>query len=111
MNNFLTELLYYLSNVENTSIFAISIVPYSFFLYYLYKIKKLNKVVKVGFTLTIFFVFITIIFSLLSEKLYDKSLVEVDFFHGSAELFLTISDCVILYGFLKILNLLQVKNS
>ncbi len=67
--------------------------------------------VKVGFTLTVLFVFITIIFSLLAERLYDKSLVEVDLFHGSAEFFLTISDCVILYGFLKILNLLQVKNS
>ena len=111
MADFLLTILNKLSNIDNTPIFALSIIPYSIFLFYLYKIKTINNIIKIGFTLTIFFVFITIIFSLLSQSIYDKSLVEVDFFHGFAELFLTISDFVILYGFIKIINLKEVNKS
>ena len=111
MNNIINTLFDKLANIDNTPIFALSIIPYSFFLFYLYKIKSINKTVKIGFTLTIFFVFITIIFSILSQYIYDKTLVEVDFFHGSAELFLSISDFVILFGFIKILNSIEVNNS
>ncbi len=111
MNDFFTKIFENLSLIDNTPIFALSIIPYSVFLFYLYKIKLINKTIKIGFTLTVFFVFITIIFSLLSLYIYDKSLVEVDIFHGSAEIFLTISDFIILLGFIKILNLQEVKNS
>ena len=100
-----------LSNIDNTPIFAMSIIPYSIFLFYLYKLKSINIFIKIGFSLTIFFVFVTIIFSILSDYIYNKTLVEVDSFHGSAELFLTISDFVILFGFIKILNLIEVKKS
>ncbi|MBK16956.1 MAG: hypothetical protein CMK49_02940 [Prochlorococcus sp. SP3034] len=111
MNKFLTNLIINLANVDNNPIFALSIVPYLIFLFFLYKIKLINKTIKIGFSLTILFVSITIIFSILSQYIYGKSLVEVDIFHGSAELFLTISDFIILLGFIKILNLLEVKNS
>tara|TARA_Y100000589_G_scaffold252733_1_gene241346 strand:- start:334 stop:669 length:336 start_codon:yes stop_codon:yes gene_type:complete len=111
MNSLLTSIIDNLSNFDNTPIFAFSIVPYSFFLFYLYKIKSINKIVKIGFTLTLLFVLITIILSVISEYIYGKTLVEVDFLHGSAELFLTISDFVILFGFIKILDLIEVNNS
>ena len=111
MTDFLIKIISELSNIDNTPLFALSIIPYGIFLFYLYKIKNINNTIKVGFTLTILFVFITIIFSLLSQSIYDKSLVEVDLFHGFAESFLTISDLVILYGFLKIINLKEVNNS
>ena len=111
MDEFLLNLFDYLANINNNPIFALSIIPYTIFLFYLYKIKSVNNTIKVGFTLTVVFVFITIIFSILSQYLYNKTLVEVDLFHGSAELFLTISDFVILIGFIKILNALEVKNS
>ncbi len=111
MNNLLATAIEYLSEIDNTIIFALSIIPYSFFLFYLYKIKSVNLTIKIGFTLTLFFVLITIVFSVLSLNLYNKTLVEVDIFHGSAEVFLTISDFVILLGFIKILESLEVKNS
>jgi len=111
MNNFFIEFIKKLALLENTYIFVFSIIPYSIFLYYLYKIKELNKIVKIGFSLTILFVFITIIFSISAEIIYGRSLVEVDKFHGLAESFLTLSDFVILYGFLSILNRLEIKNS
>ena len=106
-----SNLIKILGLMDNSFIFVISIVPYSVFLFYLYKNKVINKTIKYGFSLTLLFVLITIIFSILSLNFYGKSLVEVDVFHGSAEVFLTLSDFVILIGFINLLNDIEVKNS
>jgi len=111
MNDFFIKFITNLSSYENTYIFVFSIIPYGIFLYYLFKLKELNKTVKIGFSLTLLFVAITIIFSISAEIIYGRSLVEVDLFHGLAESFLTLSDFVILLGFLSILKTLEVKNS
>ena len=111
MNDFFLRFLDKLANFDNTVLFAVSIIPYSIFLFYLYKIKSVNRFVKTGFSLTVFFVFITILLSIFSLTYYHKTLVEVDLLHGSAEFFLTLSDFVILFGFIKILNSLEVNNS
>ena len=111
MNDFFLRFLEKLAAFDNTVLFAASIIPYSIFLFYLYKIKSVNRLVKTGFSLTVFFVFITIVLSILSLTFYDKTLIDVDFLHGSAEFFLTLSDFVILFGFIKILNGLEVNNS
>ena len=111
MNDLFIKFIGILGSIDNTVLFALSIVPYVLFLYYLYKIKSVNKLVKTGYSLTVLFVFITIIVSIYTLNYYNKTLVEVDFFHGLAESFLTISDFVILLGFIKILNNLEVNNS
>jgi len=111
MNNFFLRFLDYLSGLDNTLLFAASIIPYSIFLYYLYKIKKINNLTKIGFSLTVLFVFITIVISIISQIYFNRQLVEVDVLHGSAEFFLTLSDFVILLGFIKMLNRLEVNNS
>ena len=101
MNNFIFKFIEKLGSIDNTFLFAVSIVPYAIFLFYLYKIKSINKFVKTGFSLTVLFVLITILVSILTLNYYDKNLVEVDFLHGFAEFFLTLSDFVILFGFIK----------
>jgi len=111
MNDLFLKIIEKLGSVDNTALFASSIIPYAIFLFYLYKIKYLNKIIKTGFSLTVLFVFITIIVSIFALNYYDKSLVEVDFLHGSAEFFLTLSDFIILLGFIKMLNNLEVNNS
>jgi len=111
MNDLFLKIIEKLGSVDNTALFASSIIPYAIFLFYLYKIKSLNKFIKTGFSLTVLFVFITIIVSIFALNYYDKSLVEVDFLHGSAEFFLTLSDFIILLGFIKMLKNLQVNNS
>ena len=111
MNDFFIKFIEKLASIENTALFAASIFPYAIFLFYLYKIKSVNKLVKTGFSLTVLFVFITIVVSIYTLNYYDKTLVEVDFLHGLAESFLTLSDFVILLGFIKILNSLEVNNS
>ena len=111
MSRYLKEIIDKLSVIENNYIFVISIIPYSIFLYYLYKNPKINKTIKIGFTSTLLFVFITIIFSVISLTVYNKSLVEIDSFHGFAEAFLTITDFIILLGFVNLLKNIEVKNS
>ena len=111
MNDLFIKFIEKLASIDNTALFAASIFPYAIFLFYLYKIKSMNNLVKTGYTLTVLFVFITIVISIYTLNYYDKTLVEVDFLHGLAESFLTLSDFVILLGFIKILNSLEVKNS
>ena len=111
MNNFFLKFIEKSASLDNTALFAASIIPYAIFLFYLYKIKSVNQFVKIGFSLTVLFVFITIVMSIFSLNYYDKTLVEVDFLHGSAELFLTLSDFVILFGFIRMLNNIEVNNS
>ena len=111
MNDSFLKFLEKLATFDNTALFAASIIPYGIFLYYLYKIKSINKIVKTGFSLTVLFVLITIVMSVFSLNVYDKTLVEVDILHGSAEFFLTLSDFVILFGFIRVLNSLEVNNS
>ena len=111
MNDLFIKFIGKLALIDNTALFAASIIPYGIFLFYLYKIKSLNKLVKTGYSLTVLFVFITIVISIYTLNSYDKTIVEVDFLHGLAESFLTLSDFVILLGFIKILNSLEVNNS
>jgi len=111
MNDLFIKFIEKLASIDHTALFAASIFPYAIFLYYLYKIKSVNRLIKTGFSLTVLFVFITIVVSIYTLNYYDKTLVEVDFMHGLAESFLTLSDFVILLGFIKILNSLEVKNS
>ena len=111
MNDLFLKFIEKLASLDNTVLFASSIFPYAIFLFYLYKINSINKFVKVGFSLTVLFVFITIVVSIFALNYYDKTLVEVDFLHGSAEFFLTLSDFVILMGFIRMLNTLEVNNS
>ena len=111
MNDLFFKFIEKLGSIDNTILFAVSIIPYAIFLIYLYKIKSINIFVKTGFSLTVFFVLITILVSVFTLNYYDKTLVEVDFLHGFAESFLTLSDFVILFGFIKLLNSLEVNNS
>ena len=111
MNDLFLKFIEKLGSIDNTLLFAVSIIPYVIFLFYLYKIKYVNNFVKTGFSLTVLFVLITIVVSIFTLNHYDKTLVEVDFLHGFAESFLTLSDFIILFGFIKILNSLEVNNS
>ena len=111
MNDLFLKSIEKLGSIDNTLLFAVSIIPYAIFLFYLYKIKSVNIFVKTGYSLTVLFVFITILLSIFTLNYYDKTLVEVDFIHGLAESFLTLSDFIILFGFIRVLNSLEVNNS
>ena len=82
MNDLFFKFIEKLSSIDNTLLFAVSIIPYAIFLFYLYKIKNVNIFIKTGFSLTVLFVFITILVSIFTLNHYHKTLVEVDFLHG-----------------------------
>ena len=111
MSDLFIKFIEKLATIDNTVLFAASIFPYAIFLFFLYKIKTINIFVKTGYSLTVLFVFITIVISIFTLNYYHKTLVEIDFLHGLAESFLTLSDFVILLGFIRILNNLEVNNS
>ena len=111
MNDLFFKFIEKLGSIDNTLLFAVSIIPYAIFLFYLFKLNSVNILGKTGFSLTVLFVFITIFVSIFTLNYYDKTLVEVDFLHGFAESFLTLSDFIILFGFIKLLNNIEVKNS
>ncbi len=111
MNDLFIKFIEYLGSIDNTFLFATSIIPYAIFLFYLYKIKSVNIFVKTGFSLTVLFVLITILVSIFTLNYYNKTLVAVDVLHGLAESFLTLSDFVIMFGFIRLLNSIEVNNS
>ena len=111
MNDLFLRFIQKLGTIDNTFLFAVSIIPYAIFLFYLYKIKSVNNFVKTGFSLTVLFVLITILVSIFTLNYFNKTLIEIDFLHGLAESFLTLSDFVILFGFIRLLNSLEVNNS
>ena len=61
MNDLFFKFIGKLGSIDKTLLFAASIIPYAIFLFYLYKIKSVNIFVKTGFSLTVLFVFITIL--------------------------------------------------
>ena len=64
MNNLFIKFIEILGSIDNTFLFAVSIIPYAIFLFYLYKIKSVNNFIKTGFSLTVLFVLITILVSI-----------------------------------------------
>ena len=64
MNDIFLKFIEKLGLIDNTLLFAVSIIPYGIFLSYLYKIKCVNNLVKTGFSLTVLFVLITILVSI-----------------------------------------------
>jgi len=55
MNDLFFKFIEKLGSIDNTLLFAVSIIPYAIFLFYLYKIKSVNNFVKTGFSLTVRF--------------------------------------------------------
>ena len=81
------------------SLFAVSLFPYLGFLWFMTKKIPTPKVALVGFYLTLVFVAVTIPIGAYAQLTLHKSLADVDLLHGSAELFLTISNITIAIGF------------
>ncbi len=81
------------------NLFAISLFPYLGFLWFLTNSKKAPKLAVIGFYVLLLFVGITIPAGLYAEKHYGTSLANVDWLHGGAEFFLTLSNILVVLGF------------
>ncbi len=88
-------------NFDPAPLFAFSLIPYLVFLYYLGRSSKLPKLTILGFQLTLLFVAVTIAAAVFALVRYDSELVAVDWLHGGAEAFLTLSNACLVAGLLR----------
>ncbi len=107
-NNHILEIL---GQVDPSPFFISSLIPYLVFLYFAQKSETIPKISLWGFRLTLLFVFMTIVLAICALQFYDAELTNIDYLHGTAEAFLTLSDALVLWGFVQLLNDKQVNNS
>ena len=110
-NSFLQLSMEYLGDINPGPFFVLSLIPYLAFLYWANKSKEIPAISMWGFRLTLVFVLMTIVFAILAKQFYGGELTDVDPLHGAAEAFLTLSDALVVLGFLKIGENSVVNNS
>lgn len=92
-------LLQALAGIDPAPLFALSLLPYLLFLWWSWRSGRMPRLAFWGFCLTLLFVLITIAAALVAEGIYGQQLADVDPLHGGAELFLTLSNVLVLLGF------------
>tara|TARA_B100000965_G_scaffold324136_1_gene286001 strand:- start:344 stop:688 length:345 start_codon:yes stop_codon:yes gene_type:complete len=107
--NILAISLESLSRIDPSPFFILSLIPYLVFLRFASKSKAIPKISLIGFKLTLLFVFMTIVFAIISLIYFEDELTNVDVLHGLAESFLTISDAFVVYGFALMLKSTKSK--
>lgn len=85
--------------ISKESLFAFSLFPYLGFLWFLTRSGKAPRLALIGFYMTLVFVAVTIPAGIYAKVAYGESLANVDWLHGSAEFFLTLSNILVVLGF------------
>ena len=98
-----------LGEINPAPFFALSLFPYLLFLWWASKIKAFPKLALRGFQLTLLFVAVTIVASLVAINHYGRQLADVDFLHGGAEVFLTLANLLVAIGFTNAIRLINSK--
>ena len=80
-------------------LFALSLAPYLLFLWWAWRSRRVPQLALMGFALTLLFVLITIVAAVIAQVRYDAELANVDWLHGGAEAFLSLSNLILLLGF------------
>lgn len=97
---------------DKETLFAVSLFPYLGFLYFLTRSQQTPRLALIGFYVLLIFVAVTIPAGLYAQQAYGLELANVDWLHGSAELFLTLSNILVVLGFRQaIVKLQQQKQS
>ncbi|MBT9315313.1 DUF3593 domain-containing protein [Leptothoe spongobia] len=85
--------------MSKETLFAVSLFPYLGFLYFVTKSGQTPRLALVGFYVLLVFVAVTIPAGIYAQKAYGLELANVDWLHGSAEFFLTLSNIFVVLGF------------
>jgi hypothetical protein len=85
--------------ISKESLFALSLFPYLAFLWFATRSRQMPRLALIGFYMTLVFVAVTIPAGIYSKVVYDASLANVDWLHGGAESFLTLSNILVVLGF------------
>lgn len=85
--------------MSKETLFALSLFPYLGFLWFMTKAKITPRLALIGFYLLLVFVVVTIPAGIYAKIHYNEALANIDWLHGGAELFLTISNVFVVFGF------------
>jgi hypothetical protein len=81
------------------NLFAFSLFPYLAFLWFITRSGQMPRLALIGFYMTLVFVGITIPAGIYAKMAYGEQLANIDWLHGGAEFFLTLSNILIVLGF------------
>lgn len=97
--------------LSKDSLFALSLFPYLGFLWFLTRSGETPRLALIGFYGTLVFVAVTIPAGIYAKVAYGEALANVDVLHGGAEVFLTLSNILIVLGFRQALIKTRQKNN
>jgi heme A synthase len=85
--------------ISKDALFGISLFPYLGFLWFITRSGKTPRLALIGFYVLLIFVGVTIPAGIYAKIHYNLALANVDWLHGSAEFFLTLSNILVVLGF------------
>lgn len=85
--------------LSKDSLFALSLFPYLGFLWFLTRSGQTPRLALIGFYGTLVFVAVTIPAGIYAQVAFGEQLANVDWLHGGAEVFLTLSNILVVLGF------------
>lgn len=85
--------------MNKDTLFALSLFPYLGFLWFLTRSGKTPRLALIGFYMLLVFVAVTIPAGIYAKIHYGEALANVDWLHGGAEIFLTLSNILVVLGF------------
>lgn len=98
--------------MSKESLFALSLFPYLAFLWFLTRSGKTPRLALIGFYMLLVFVVVTIPAGIYAKVAYGEQLANIDWLHGGAEFFLTLSNILVVLGFRQaILDKIQSSDS
>ncbi|AFY32130.1 hypothetical protein Cal7507_1672 [Calothrix sp. PCC 7507] len=97
--------------MSKETLFALSLFPYLGFLWFISRSKLMPRLALYGFYGTLVFVGVTIPAGIYAKLHYQESLANVDWLHGGAEVFLTLSNILVVLGFWQAVKQLKSVNS
>jgi hypothetical protein len=90
-----------LAGFDPMPLFVLSLLPYLAFLWWARRVTGFPPLALRGFELTLVFVAVTIAASVVAQVRYGRLLADVDPLHGGAEALLTLSNVLVMLGFLQ----------
>ncbi|MEM8546172.1 MAG: DUF3593 domain-containing protein [Cyanobacteria bacterium P01_H01_bin.119] len=91
------------------NLFAVSLFPYLGFLWFLTRSGQTPKLALIGFYVLLVFVAVTIPAGIYAKSAYGAELANIDFLHGGAEAFLTLSNILVVLGFRQAIRRRQIS--
>ncbi|GBF79374.1 DUF3593 domain-containing protein [Aphanothece sacrum] len=85
--------------ISKDTLFGVSLFPYLGFLWFMTRCHQTPRLALIGFYVLLIFVAVTIPAGIYAKVHYHEALANIDWLHGSAESFLSISNILVVLGF------------